>query len=86
MIFNQAGGVRLYGIADAEMPFPLLCRRPIATVAVFCRVVWLLGLAVVWDSEVGLLASSVTALLLTDRSSPSTKALYENTYSYGRVR
>lgn len=31
VVFNHAGGVREYGMAEADMPFPLLWRRPMAT-------------------------------------------------------
>lgn len=32
MVLSQAGGVREYGIAEAEIPLPLLWRRPIFAV------------------------------------------------------
>jgi hypothetical protein len=37
VVFNQAGAVRLYGRAEAEMPFPLLCMRPILNMWLFRR-------------------------------------------------
>lgn len=32
VVLSQAGGVREYGMAEALMPLPLLCRRPIVEV------------------------------------------------------
>ena len=36
MVLSQAGGVREYGIADALIPLPLLCMRPILAVLSKC--------------------------------------------------
>lgn len=38
MILSQLGGVLLYGSAEREIPFPLLCMRPmVATLFAHCH-------------------------------------------------